>query len=203
MDKPSLVGRKFSRLLVIAPDKAKHGRSQWRCQCDCGMFCIASGKALRTGKKHSCGCFRRDRARAHAAILSFNNRLEPGEAGFNLLYATYRCGAEHRGLLFEISKEDFKQLTKKDCSYCGAHPNQKIGNDVTGRYTYNGLDRVDNSIGYRVENCVACCGRCNRMKHAMTAREFMDACLAVSSHQENCKKSAEMTDSIGQSRLAS
>src|SRR5690348_4732815 len=103
----SLIGQKFSRLLVVSVAPSRHSRSRWNCLCDCGKICQADGKALRAGKKRSCGCIRKERAREHAAVLSENNKLPRGESAFNLLYATYRCGAEHRRLDFLLTKDDF------------------------------------------------------------------------------------------------
>lgn len=36
----------------------------------------------------------------------------------------------------------------------------------------NGIDRVDSSKGYTVENSVACCKYCNTAKNTMTESEF-------------------------------
>ena len=36
-----------------------------------------------------------------------------------------------------------------------------------------GIDRIDSSIGYVVENCVPCCTLCNRMKSNLSGREFI------------------------------
>src|SRR5438132_12656210 len=44
-----------------------------------------------------------------------------------------------------------------DCFYCGHVALEGL--------TLNGIDRVDSSKGYCLENCVACCGMCNRMKN--------------------------------------
>ena len=36
----------------------------------------------------------------------------------------------------------------------------------------NGIDRVDSSKGYTLENSVPCCKYCNIAKHTMTSTEF-------------------------------
>jgi hypothetical protein len=43
-----------------------------------------------------------------------------------------------------------------------------------GDYTYNGVDRIDNSIGYTKENCVPCCTICNWAKSNRGVDEFKD-----------------------------
>ena len=41
-------------------------------------------------------------------------------------------------------------------------------------FLYNGIDRKDNNIGYIIENCVSCCGICNRMKMDMSYDDFLN-----------------------------
>lgn len=53
-----LAGQRYGRLLVISYDGAK----KWRCLCDCGSYCHASGSHLRSGRITSCGCLRAARA---------------------------------------------------------------------------------------------------------------------------------------------
>lgn len=36
----------------------------------------------------------------------------------------------------------------------------------------NGIDRVDSSIGYTIQNSVPCCKICNYAKHNLTLEEF-------------------------------
>lgn len=43
------------------------------------------------------------------------------------------------------------------------------------RYTYNGVDRLDSSMGYTPDNCVPCCWECNNMKGASLTEEEMMA----------------------------
>ena len=39
-------------------------------------------------------------------------------------------------------------------------------------YKHNGIDRVDPSKGYTIDNCVSCCSKCNYAKHDMTISEY-------------------------------
>jgi hypothetical protein len=65
---------------------------------------------------------------------------------------------------------DAVALMSKPCVYCGRDPVVRA----------SGLDRVDNAVGYRSSNVVACCWDCNRMKGTTTARDFVIACARVS-----------------------
>lgn len=55
-----LTGQRFSRLVVIERAAQRNGQSYWRCQCDCGSECLASGQMLRRGMHKSCGCLKRE-----------------------------------------------------------------------------------------------------------------------------------------------
>ena len=43
-----------------------------------------------------------------------------------------------------------------------------------GEFIYNGIDRVDNLMGYTLNNVVACCKNCNTMKKDLNKEEFLN-----------------------------
>ena len=153
-------GKIFSHLLVIEPV----GLNLWKCQCDCEEenIIIASLGYLRSGRIKSCGCFRR-------------HRLPFGVSAFNRLLNTYQRRAKQKNIVFALSKEEFTNLTKQNCFYCGCEPLQCAPGAKRnyGEYVYNGIDRLDNSIGYTKENSVPCCGFCNVAKNNYTLEEFL------------------------------
>lgn len=60
-----LTGMRFGRLTVIkraenVVQQSGETRTAWRCKCDCGAEIVARSTDLRTGKKKSCGCYRRE-----------------------------------------------------------------------------------------------------------------------------------------------
>lgn len=59
----NLVGQRFGKLIVIErATSRKMGasfHSHWKCKCDCGNECVASGGNLRRGCHSSCGCKRK------------------------------------------------------------------------------------------------------------------------------------------------
>ena len=71
-------------------------------------------------------------------------------------YASYRSRALKKELEFALSKDDYKTITEQDCYLCGKK---------TTETNTNGIDRVDNTVGYTVANCKACCKECNHMKN--------------------------------------
>lgn len=102
-------------------------------------------------------------------------RLGVGEAAFNHLFDSYARKGIERGYSFELKEDEFRKLTKENCHYCGKEPSniwkKKLYN---GFYIYNGIDRKDNSKGYTIDNCVACCGMCNISKHHHGYEEYKE-----------------------------
>lgn len=90
------------------------------------------------------------------------------------LYKRYSNGAKDRGYEFNLSTDTFQRLIRSDCLYCGIGPKQKIG-----KITYNGIDRLNNNLGYDIENCMACCGTCNKMKGTMDREEFENHLIRI------------------------
>lgn len=45
---------------------------------------------------------------------------------------------------------------------------------ANGAYIYNGIDRVNKSIGYTKRNCVTACKFCNKAKTDMSIKEWTE-----------------------------
>lgn len=75
------------------------------------------------------------------------------------IFRTYKTHAKKKEIPFDLTIEDFKNITQKNCEYCGGSP--KKYNDG---YERNGIDRIDSSLGYCKSNIVPCCEICNRAK---------------------------------------
>jgi hypothetical protein len=145
-----LLGQKFGRLEVIKfVGVDKNHTCLWLCRCDCGNEKIVEGSNLRNGHTQSCNCLRYEK-------VAEKKRFKFGESCLNSLYGRYKDSAKKRGLIFDLSKDIFKQLTKQDCFYCGKEPSQIVSQKgFYGKYVYNGIDRVDNSLGYILDNVVS------------------------------------------------
>lgn len=102
------------------------------------------------------------------------------------MYSQYGNNAKQRGHEFRLSKEEFRFLTSKPCAYCGTLPkpyhakNRKAIKPLP--YMANGLDRINNALGYVEGNCVPCCGTCNYMKREMSAEQFRTQIMAIFLH---------------------
>lgn len=97
---------------------------------------------------------------------------------------SYRHSAKRRGYTYDLSKEEFVQLVNSSCHYCGSPPSNKGTTKKGIPYLYNGIDRVDNTTGYTVDNSVPCCANCNRAKSDMTLEDFKSHIARISAHQQ-------------------
>jgi hypothetical protein len=80
----------------------------------------------------------------------------------------YKKGAQSRGYVFNISRNEFKNITEKQCIYCG-----KYSNSYNNK-PFCGIDRIDPNKGYVKKNVVPCCLICNMMKGTLTYNEFVN-----------------------------
>jgi len=82
-------------------------------------------------------------------------------------YKAYRDGAKKRNMEFNLTLEEFSSYWQLDCNYCGSS------------IATIGLDRIDSSIGYNINNIVPCCSRCNEMKMDSSTEAWMDKMFTI------------------------
>lgn len=89
------------------------------------------------------------------------------------LFRDYTRRAEKKDREFSLTAEQFIDIIKQDCHYCGEEPNKIIPRKS---YTliYNGIDRKDNNEGYTILNSLPCCTDCNFAKGGMSYEKFVD-----------------------------
>lgn len=178
-----LSGRRYGRWTVLHENgKRRYGKHTieyiWLCKCDCGTERNVRGCGLRSGKSTSCGCLNKE-------ILS--SKLLPDDLSFKRrLFRDYQRNAMNRNYTFALSFNEFVVFLKDNCFYCGAPPLQKSTSDYSSpNFTYNGIDRIDNTLGYELSNSVSCCGTCNRIKADMDVDYFLR--LIKSIYERHCK----------------
>ena len=86
-------------------------------------------------------------------------------------WSTYKSNAKRKNLTFELSINYFKELSKQQCSYCGDRLD-KLENKA-------GVDRIDNTKGYILKNCVPCCWFCNKTKLDRNRNIFINHCKKI------------------------
>ncbi len=175
-----LTNQKFGRWTVIGraekPPNSKSRNAYWLCVCECNNEKVVSSTLLRSGQSKSCGCLHREISAevGHSGKGKKKGGLEEGRAAFNKLYGRYKGTAKRAKREFLLSIELFEKIVKSNCYYCGCEPNQVVNNpNGNGNYVYNGIDRLDNKLGYLERNVVPCCQTCNRAKLKMGKEEFL------------------------------
>lgn len=72
---------------------------------------------------------------------------------------------------WELEEDDAKDMMTSECFYCGY---------LNLDDTVNGIDRMDNTVGYLKTNCVPCCKFCNFIKKTLDAKTFVERCRQIS-----------------------
>jgi len=90
----------------------------------------------------------------------------------NYAYTQYKASSKTRKLLFDITFEDFLTFWRIPCYYC---------NDSIETI---GLDRIDSSKGYIINNIVSCCTKCNYMKRDLNKEDFINHCNKIIGNNE-------------------
>lgn len=148
MRRLNLSGQTYGRWLVLDERQG----CKVLCRCSCGTERFVYVGSLQNGSSKSCGC-------AQRAL---------GGAVTQDIWRQYRGRAQHRQLEWRLTLDQFTTLVHNDCFYCGGSPSNVMRRAVV----YNGIDRLDNEVGYTPENCVTCCATCNRAKSTLSLTDF-------------------------------
>lgn len=182
-----LTGAVFGEMTVLgfagysAPKRGAR-RPKWLIRCSCGVEKSVLGTTLRNTKVKSCG-------HLQGVVL-----IPDSGAAINLRLHQYKCNAARSGRVFSLNIDQFKELLLGDCVYCGAPPSSIV--KARGRFQkdfyYNGIDRIDNALGYTPDNCASCCGVCNLMKRGMPAVDFISHARRVSEFNKALPSSSKI-----------
>ncbi len=175
-----LLGKRFGGLIVLEA----FSKGRVKLKCDCGKTFIANRTIksnMQVGKATSCGCrIHYSEITKRSSTLSYNT----------MAYSTRRSDAKRRLIQWEITKEYWNSITMKPCHYCGTEKSNRIKGRIrrdgsqSPDYLYNGIDRVNNDIGYTINNCVPCCKNCNFMKRKLSVEEFFNHIKKICKHSK-------------------
>jgi hypothetical protein len=131
-----ITGKRYGKLIAIERDKNSPKKiSRWICKCDCGN--IKSYRLSNLGRSsNSCGCSKLKHRPPYCP-----NILDTGKAALNKLYRQYLNDANKKQRVFELTIDQFEQLTSSNCYYCNKKPSSIKGgaksDHLNGIYYYN------------------------------------------------------------------
>lgn len=168
----TLVGTKVNSLSIIG----KKG-SNYNCICDCGRSCVVKCAYVKNGTRKDCKCSNMDSPSPGRKHIDAETSIYTG------LTNQCRSAARQRGIEYSLSHSEYKSIVSMECLYCG-HPGDKRYSKRKGNsdlfIVANGVDRINNKIGYILENCVACCFTCNIIKNNQNVGSFIEQCKRIS-----------------------
>lgn len=92
----------------------------------------------------------------------------------------YKNNAKQRNIEWKLTEEEFKNIITQPCIYCGEFPNITKTTKYKDEYEkVTGIDRVDSTKEYSVENCVSCCKMCNIMKNKFSKEDFINKIISI------------------------
>lgn len=171
---PLKAGDIFGKLIIIeiAAKQVPHtykGKFKFlhKCLCACGATCFADGGSLRTKNRVSCGCEFRSGSR-YISKLSISSLVRQ---------KTYlmKLSAKKRGYEWKLTDVEASRLITSPCYYCGeTTKNTRVDRYKNIGFYVNGIDRLDNSGGYTLINCVSCCRICNAAKGIYSLEDYIN-----------------------------
>lgn len=149
--------------------------------------CISCREIKETSSKTSFICrpclARKNAKKANKAAVK-KRTLKPYEA----LYRVLLRNASLTNRKVTLTFNDFLKFTKiKNCYYCDADLTWHSKSTKFSKGMVTNLDRKDSSLGYSLDNCVPCCGKCNRVKTNFFSHEEFKAVVQLIKQMRNGK----------------
>jgi len=104
-------------------------------------------------------------------ILTYNNKIKGRYFSEEFCdtdaasYNRYKTRANNKSLPFDLTKDEYDGIVTSQCYLCGRKSYEKHK---------NGIDRIDNNLGYIMSNVKPCCGSCNYIKKDMELTELFN-----------------------------
>lgn len=186
-----LTGQVFGRLTVTKFIGMNQFRvSIYECSCSCGNIKQIERSNLIKGHTTSCGCYNRDKQLKAPGVATLRNYMN-----------SYIQSATKRGYIFELTEEQFKGIICQDCSECHASPKEIARKYKTASATpilANGVDRINNDIGYVITNVQPMCTPCNMAKSNLGEKKFKEWTAQI---RKSPQKPLDHADNLGYNNL--
>ena len=167
----NLIGRTYGKLTVINRDENKHGKTYWKCKCECGNIVTVNSYCLKSGQTKSCGCINKE-------LMSEKFLDDLTGQRFGRLTVIERA---EDYIVPSINKHQVRWLCKCDCgnityvtssnlknhktNSCGCYKKEKMveyfTKDITGQKfgKLTVIERVENRGGKSHWKCLCECGQ--------------------------------------------
>lgn len=149
MSRAKLDGMQFDRLKVIGFSSIRYNKCYWECLCVCGNITEVSSSKLIHGITKSCGCLAKEIARALRISETKHGHTKNKKA--TKTYSTWRS---MWGRCLNPKHVDYARYGAKGITLCERW--LKFENfllDMSERPSGTTIDRIDNSLGYQLNNC--------------------------------------------------
>jgi hypothetical protein len=164
-----LTGQKFGKLLVTGLSykeiKKNYNHHYWNCSCECGNNVIVLQiHLLRYFRPTtSCGCY--------VEPIDYSKCKDKNRS---TMLKQYIKDAKDRGHEWKLTNEQTYKLFESNCYYCNSQPSSVRCDSFITNYIFNGIDRINNNLGYLPDNVVTCCKHCNFAKRDRDYQEFIE-----------------------------
>jgi len=107
--------------------------------------------------------------------------------GIDYRFKHGKGNAKYRGIDFNLSLDEYMKIISNKCYYC----DDKLGS--TTNTSGFSIDRLNNDIGYTKDNCVSCCGFCNKVRmHQLTPEQTKAAIRAIIIHNSSYEEDSHI-----------
>jgi hypothetical protein len=179
-------GQKYHHFTMLYPTRSGGGGVGmfWMAQCDCGAIKELRASEAKKGYIKTCGkCEYHSELMKIASAKSGQNKHP--KSPMREAYMRTAYSAVKRKIEWKLNLEQFEEVVTQNCSYCQAPPRQyarkkRKGKGRALKIIRNGVDRINNQLGYTLDNVTACCPTCNRMKGTMHIIDFAQQIVKMS-----------------------
>nr|WP_150959353.1 AP2 domain-containing protein [Aneurinibacillus sp. XH2] len=144
-----LVGQRFWRFIVLErAENDRHGKTRWKCLCDCGTISIVHGSALKRGNTKSCGCLNDELRKTR-----FITHGHSSEGKTSPEYTAWYCMIQR---CTNPKNKDYPNYGGRGITVCNRWVNsfESFLEDMGEKPSPNhSVERKNNNAGYSPENC--------------------------------------------------